>query len=78
MRTTIELSEHHRAMLLRLAAEMGEKGFSRFVAEALDAYLSGLGPGDERVSARRLKGVLSPGEAADLKGRTTALREHWR
>lgn len=78
MRTTIELSESHRTLLLRLAAERGHKGFSRLVAEAIDAYLGNLGLDDERLAARRLRGVLSLPAADELEARTRAIRESWR
>jgi hypothetical protein len=78
MRTTIELSDSHRAMLLRLAAERGEKGFSSLVAEAVEAYLANLGVADERASAVRLKGVFSAVDAKDLEERVKTTREHWR
>jgi hypothetical protein len=78
MRTTIELSEAHRAVLLRLSAARGQKGFSRIVADAIDAYVGNLGLEDERVAALRLRGVLSAGDAAELEARTSAIRESWR
>ena len=39
MRTTVEITSAQRARLLALAARRGDKGFSRLVQEALDAYL---------------------------------------
>ncbi len=76
MRTTIELSERHRAALLRLAAERGDKGFSRLVGEAVEAYLSNLGLADGRAGAVHRRGILSDADASDLEGRVRALREH--
>ena len=78
MRTTIDLDDTHRAALLRLAAERGEKGFSRLVAEAVAAYLANLGVTDEHASAARLKGILSAEDAKDLEDRVRAVRERWR
>jgi hypothetical protein len=78
VRTTIELSERHRAALLRLAAERGDKGFSRLVGEVVDAYLSNLGLADGRAGAQRLRGILSEADASDLEARVKVLREHWR
>ena len=78
MRTTIELSEAHRAALLRLSGARGQKGFSRIVADAIDAYLGNLGLDDERVAAQRLRGVLSPSAADELEARARAIRESWR
>ncbi len=78
MRTTIELSEAHRAALLRLAAERGDKGFSRVLGEAVEAYLSNLGLADGRAGALRLRGILSAEDARELEDRVRALRESWR
>ena len=63
MRTTIELSDQHRARLLELAAERGEKGFSRIVQEAVERYLIEQGSrGDRIAQALELQGSL--GDAA--------------
>jgi hypothetical protein len=78
MRTTIELSETHRTALLRLSGARGQKGFSRIMAEAIDAYLANLGPDEDRVAAQRLRGVLSPRDADELEARARAVRESWR
>jgi metal-responsive CopG/Arc/MetJ family transcriptional regulator len=40
MRTTIELSDEHRAKLMALAAERGVRGFSELVRDAIEHYLS--------------------------------------
>jgi hypothetical protein len=77
MRTTIEMNAAHRAALLRLAAERGEKGFSGLVAEAIEAYLAGRGQAD-RAGALRLRGVFSDREAEAFRERVRALRENWR
>ena len=78
MRTTIEISDFHRAKLVKLAADRGEKGFSQLIAEAIDAYLTSLGLGDERIEARKLRGVLSEPEADELAERVRAIRASWR
>lgn len=78
MRTTVELSATHRTRLLRLAAEKGEKGFSRFIAEALDGYFEKQGAGDDRESARRLRGILGEADATELEQRVRMIREDWR
>jgi len=40
MRTTIEIPDRQRARLLELAAQRGEKGFSRLVQEAVERMLA--------------------------------------
>jgi predicted transcriptional regulator len=79
MRTTIELSDEHRARLLELAARRGQKGFSGLIEEALDQYLLQDAARDQ---ARRLalaRRAALQGEAAeDLRRAVAGWREHWR
>jgi predicted transcriptional regulator len=79
MRTTIEMKPEHRARILELAANRGEKGFSTVVAEALELYLeteSGRTNAIRRALA--LKGSMSETEAAGLSARTRKIRADWR
>jgi hypothetical protein len=79
MRTTIEISPEHRARLMELAARRGEKGFSKLVGQALDAYLkSQSGEEEKRQRALMLKGALDRREAERLRGATRKIRESWR
>jgi hypothetical protein len=78
VRTTIELSASHRAKLLRLAAERGEKGFSRLIAEAIEGYLANRAASDGPADAQRLRGVPSEPDARDLEERVRTIREGWR
>jgi len=79
MRTTIELEDRHRAALLRLAAERGEKGFSGVLNEAVEAYFAGLTAREEaRQAALALRGRLARPEATRLRAATARLREEWR
>ena len=79
MRTTVEISDSQRADLLKLAAQRGDKGFSRIVREALDVYL-------RQHRARRAlveralesEGSFSNAEADALERSVRALREKWR
>jgi hypothetical protein len=79
MRTTIEMKPEHRARILELAANRGEKGFSTVVAEAVELYLK---VQSERKSAIRsalaLKGSMKEPDAVDLLTRTRSMRENWR
>lgn len=79
MRTTIELSDEHRAKLLELAARRGEKGFSSLVGEAIELYLRSIEESTEdRQRALELRGVLSEAAADELEERTRSLRDSWR
>jgi predicted transcriptional regulator len=79
MRTTIEMNPEHRARLLELAANRGEKGFSTVVAEALDLYLEAQrGRTNAIRSALALKGSMSAKEAAALLAETRRIRTDWR
>jgi predicted transcriptional regulator len=79
MRTTIEMNPEHRARVLELAANRGEKGFSAVVAEALDLYLEAQrGRTNTIRSALALKGSMSAKEAAGLLAETLRIRTDWR
>ena len=79
MRTTIELSAAQRAKLLRLAAERGEKGFSRLVQEALNGYLAEQEGRRERVlAALKLAGSLDDEAADRLEESVRTIRSTWR
>jgi predicted transcriptional regulator len=79
MRTTIEMKPEHRARILELAANRGEKGFSNVVAEALDLYLEAQSGRTNAIrSALALKGSMKEAEAAGLLSRTRKIRADWR
>lgn len=79
MRTTIEMTDAHRAALLELAARRGLKGFSTLVEDAIALYLlEEAARDDRRRAAARLRGALAKDEAQALRTRTAALRESWR
>lgn len=79
VRTTIELNDDQRARLLELAAERGEKGFSRLVQEAVDRYLAENAARRERVKAALAVAGSLDDEAADaLEESARQLRKKWR
>jgi len=79
MRTTIEMNPEHRARILELAANRGEKGFSTVVAEALELYLEAQKGRTRAIrSALALKGSMSETEAAGLASQTQRIRAGWR
>jgi hypothetical protein len=79
MRTTIELSAAQRAKLLRLAAERGEKGFSRLVQDALNGYLAEQeGRRDRVLAALKLAGSFDDEAADRLEESVRTIRSTWR
>jgi myo-inositol catabolism protein IolC len=79
MRTTIELSNDHRAQLLHIAAERGAKGFSDLIAEAIALYLKAKTRQDDAVErALLLKGCLRDKEGAKLELAVRDIRGRWR
>jgi predicted transcriptional regulator len=79
MRTTVEISDSQRAKLLKLAAERGEKGFSRLVGEALERFLEEEGSRKDRIqNALALEGTFG-NEAADaIEASARRIRSTWR
>lgn len=79
MRTTIELSDDHRARLLELAARRREKGFSAIVEEALERYFAREERRREAVGrALAALGSFSAEEADRLEEEVARLRRSWR
>ena len=79
MRTTIEVRDDHRAKLLEMAAQRGEKGFSSLVQEALDRFFEQ----EEEREARARKaisvlGTIDDEEAAELEASVREIRGRWR
>jgi DNA anti-recombination protein RmuC len=79
MRTTVEIRDDQRAKLLDLAAQRGEKGFSRIVEEALDEYLGARSGRGERVRrALHAIGSLDSDAAERLEENARRIRATWR
>ena len=81
MRTTIEISDEHRARLLELAARRGQKGFSFLVREAIERYLADESEAEHREkveAALAVLGRLSEKSAKHLEETRRRLRESWR
>jgi len=79
MRTTIEISDEHRARLLELAARRGEKGFSLLVSEALERYLEDAAAQEDRVrEALSTLGSLDEDAASHMEAVAKDLRSRWR
>lgn len=79
MRTTVEIRDDLRAKLLTLAAERGEKGYSRIVEEALERYLAEEERSEEGLrELLALRGSLSDEDAEAVRGEIRKLRSGWR
>lgn len=79
MRTTVEIRDDLRAKLLTLAAERGEKGYSRIVEEALELYLTERERSEEGLrELLALRGSLSDEDAEAVRGEIRKLRSGWR
>jgi predicted transcriptional regulator len=79
MRTTVEIPDAIRARLLEIAAQRGEKGFSRIVEEALVRYLEAEAARVDTIEAAiATLGSLSEAEAEAMRDDIRELRATWR
>jgi len=85
MRTTIELTDDHRAKLLALAARRRLRGFSALIREAVERYLEDAADGGvthagakAARAARRIRGSLSEADAKRMRRRIDELWKRWR
>lgn len=81
MRTTVEIDDVQLARLKVLAAQRGEKGYSRLINEALKRYLAEMSEAEReerRKTVAALKGSLSDEEADEARRVIRELRENWR
>lgn len=85
MRTTIELTDDHRAKLLALAARRRLRGFSALIREALERYLEEAQDGGRTQagakatrSAHKIRGSVSETEAERMRRRINDLWRRWR
>lgn len=78
MRTTIEISDHQRSVLVALAAQRGLRGYSEIIEEAVDRYLAEQMKNPE-TKARVLaaQGSWSQAEAKQVRAKLLDLREKW-
>jgi len=78
MRTTIDISDEHRAALLALAAKRGVSGYSQIIKEALDFYLPHhKGAEDSRENVLKMRGSWGERDARQVKERIRELRNNW-
>jgi len=85
MRTTIELTDDHRAKLLALAARRRLRGFSALIREALERYLEEPSNGGRTQagakaarSARKIRARMTETETEQMQRRIDELWRRWR
>ena len=79
MRTSIEISDKHRSILLSLAAQKGLRGYSGIIQEALDYYIAHqTRTVDVKEKIMRMKGSWKEEETEQIKSRLADLRENWK
>ena len=79
MRTTVEIPDAQRARLLELAAQRGEKGFSRLIQEAVDRMLTDDDSREVRTKAAlALEGSIAAKEADEMLASVMCIRSTWR
>ena len=79
VRTTIEISDKHRSVLLSLAAEKGLRGYSRIIEDALDYYIANYGRiSDTKQKILNMKNAWSANETEETKARLNTFRANWK
>ena len=85
MRTTIDLTDDHRAKLLALAGRRRLRGFSALIREALEHYLEEPSNGGRTEagaraarSARKIRTLMTETEAERMRRRIDELWRRWR
>jgi len=85
VRTTIELTDDHRARLLALAARRRLRGFSALIREALERYLEepfneGRAEAGAKAAkaARKIRARMTETEAERMRRRIEQLWRRWR
>ncbi len=79
MRTTIEISDKHRSILLALAAQKGLRGYSSIIKEALDHYVE-----DQSKIAEKKRKILKmektwkTEETEEVRSNIVELRKNWK
>ena len=79
MRTTIEVSDRHRIILLSLSAQRGLRGYSGIIQEALDYYIEHqIRAKDAKSDILKMKGSWKTEETKKIRSNLTELRENWK
>ena len=78
MRTTVEISDKHRSILLSLSAQKGLRGYSRIIEDAIDYYIEHrLKAVEKKRDILKMKGAWKGQEPREIRSRLAELRENW-
>ena len=79
MRTTIEISDKHRSILLALAAQKGLRGYSGIIEEALDHYiLHQSKTANKKNEILKMEKTWDVEETKAIRSNLGELRENWK
>jgi len=79
MRTTIDISDKHRSILLSIAAQKGLRGYSQIIQEALDYYIEEhIQSADMKKDILKMKGSWKRKDAREIRSRLAELRGNWK
>ena len=79
MRTTIEISDRHRSILLSMAAQKGLRGYSGLIQDALDYYIAHqIRAADIKRDILKMKGSWKTEETKKFRSRLMELRGNWK
>ena len=79
MRTTIEISDKHRSILLSLAAQKGLRGYSPIIQEALDYYFEHqIEATNKKADILKMKGSWKTEDIKETRSKLIELRENWK
>jgi hypothetical protein len=79
MRTTIEISDRHRSVLVALAAQRGLRGYSEIIEEALDKYIAEQVRDPEiKEKVLAMRGSWQRDEIERTRSSLVELREQWK
>ena len=79
MRTTIEISDRHRSVLVAMAAQRGLRGYSEIIEEALEKYIAEqMRDPDTKERVLAMRGSWQRDEIEQTRSRLVELREQWK
>ena len=75
MRTTIEISDNHRSILLSLAAQKGLRGYSNIIQEAITHQTRAA---EAKRDILKMQGSWKKQETKEIRFKLAELRENWK